>query len=148
MVAVSADNAPLHRAQATMKWITWTLLTLIATAQAAPDRLPRRGFFGVGLETIADGVRVTSVLPDSTAAAAGIVEGDIIAAVDGSPMLTSDAVISTMGHHKGGDPITVRISRNGERRDLPVRLKPYPTEQIRNATVTYSSVGHRSANRN
>jgi dienelactone hydrolase len=115
-------------------------IVVVATAQRAPDPLPRRGYFGVGLEQSAAGVRVTGVTPGSTAAAVGIAAGDFITAVDGRPADTTDAVISAIGQHRSGESVSIRIRRDGENRTIAATLKAYPSEQMQNATVSYASV--------
>jgi len=109
-------------------------------AQSADDPLPRRGYFGVGLEKAENGARVFSVAPDSTAAAVKIVVGDVIEAIDGRPATTPEAVVALIGRHKGGESIKIDMRRDGNRRTIDVTLKPYPLEQMANATLQYRSV--------
>ena len=70
-------------------------------AQSGDDLLPRRGYFGVGVEKADGGARVFPVAPDSTAAAADVRIGDVIEAIDGSPNSivaeTRDGVVSADG---------------------------------------------------
>jgi uncharacterized protein (TIGR03435 family) len=112
----------------------------IATAQPASDPLPRRGYFGVGLEQTPSGARVTSVAAGSTAAAAGVIAGDIILAIDDRATPTMAAVVGALGHHRGGDAVSVRVQRNEDIRTTNVTLKVYPSEQMPNAVVSYESV--------
>jgi len=118
------------------------LLSLFQTVQAQSenDPLPRRGYFGVGLEKADNGARVFSVAPDSTAAAAKIVVGDVIEAVDGRPSVTTEAVIALIGRHKAGESLKIDIRRDGNLRTIEAILKPYPLEQMANATLQYRSV--------
>jgi dienelactone hydrolase len=109
-------------------------------AQTAPDPLPRRGYFGVALEQVPAGVRVTGVAPESTAAAVGIAPGDIIAAIDARSADSTDAVISAIGRHRSGESVSVRIQRDGDSRTIAATLRAYPSEQMQNATVSYESV--------
>src|SRR5262245_39108915 len=82
-------------------------------AQSEDDPLPRRGYFGVGLEKATNGARVFSVAPDSTAAAVGIVIGDVIEVVDGRPAATPEAVVASIGHHRSGESVKIDLSRDG-----------------------------------
>lgn len=114
-------------------------------------------FLGVGAvaitESIADelnlpvreGLIVQSVTPGSGAAAAGIrpsaqprqvrsrevgVGGDIIVAVDGQPMRRSpDLLVYLERNRRPGDTVTVTISRDGQRQDIPVRVGERPLPQ-------------------
>ena len=81
----------------------------IVAAQPALDPLPRRGYFGVALEQSSSGARVTGVAPGSTAAAAGISAGDVIVAIAGRDTAKTDAVISSIGRHRTGDSVSIRI---------------------------------------
>jgi predicted metalloprotease with PDZ domain len=123
-----------------MKSLVLGIVAVIAAAQPSPDSLPRRGYFGVALEQSPGGVRVTSVTQDSTAAAAGVAKGDLITVIDGLAVDTTAAVIGAIGRHRGGESISIGVSRNGETRAISATLKPYPSEQMENATVSYSFV--------
>jgi dienelactone hydrolase len=116
------------------------LIAGVVVAQSVSDPLPRRGYFGVALEQSLSGVRVTGVAPGSTAAEAGISAGDVIVAIDGLDTPTSDAVVSSIARHRGGDSVSIRIQQAGDSRTMTVTLKAYPSEQIQNATVSYGSV--------
>jgi S1-C subfamily serine protease len=80
-----------------------------------------------------EGVLVLSVQPDSAAAQAGIrptkrdedgniVLGDLIVAIDNTPVKTNNDLFSALEQHKVGDQVTVRVSRDGKTVDLPVTL--------------------------
>jgi S1-C subfamily serine protease len=53
------------------------------------------------------GVAVGGVIADTPAAAAGLVEGDTITAVDGTAVTTSDALSSLIATYEVGDTVTV-----------------------------------------
>ena len=123
-----------------MRTFVLTIISVVAMAQPAPDPLPRRGYFGVAMEQSSGGVRVTGVTPGSTAAEAGVAAGDIITAIDGRSVDTPSAVIGVLGRHHGGDFVSIGIARKEEKRTIQATLKPYPSEQMQNALVSYSSV--------
>ena len=123
-----------------MKSLVLGMIAVIAAAQHAPDSLPRRGYFGVALEQSPSGPRVTAVTPGSTAAEVGITKGDLITVVDGRGVDTTAAVIGAIGRHRGGESVSIEIVRDGETRTIAATLKPYPSEQMENATVSYGSV--------
>jgi dienelactone hydrolase len=128
------------------KWmLAFLLSSVLASGQsvapvAEADPLPRRGYFGVGLEKAPEGARVFAVSPGSTAAEAGIVAGDVIYGIDGSPAITPESVVTAIGRHRGGEVVTISLVRKGGRETLVATLKPYPGEQMANATLQYSSV--------
>jgi dienelactone hydrolase len=109
-------------------------------AQPGSDPLPRRGYFGVGLEKAEGGARVFSVAPESTAGAVGILVGDVIEAVDGRPATSPEVVVATIGGHKSGESVKIDLRRDAIRRTISATLKPFPLEQMANATVHYGSV--------
>lgn len=115
------------------------LTTLSLFAQSETD-LPRRGYFGVGLEKGDEGVRVFAVTPGSTAAAAGIAVGDVIETIDGRPSGPPEAAAAAVGRHKAGETVTLRVRREGNSRTIEATLKPFPLEQMTNAAVQYGSV--------
>jgi len=111
-----------------------------ALAQSTSDPLPRRGYFGVSLEQTPSGVKVTSVAAGSTAAAAGMTAGDMVLGIDDRATPTTAAVVGSLGGHRGGDAVSIRIQRNADIRTVTVTLKPYPQEQMPNAAISYGSV--------
>ncbi len=93
----------------------------------AEDHLAR----GLGL----DGVLLLSVTPNTTADKAGlrgtqrneqgkIVLGDVITAIDGQPIHTTDDFYRLLGQHKIGDTVQLTILREGKKTDVQVALEP------------------------
>jgi dienelactone hydrolase len=121
--------------------MTLALALLLALAQLDADGgLPRRAHFGVGVEKSANGIRVFTVAPGSTAEAVGVAVGDIIEAIDGQVPSTPEAVVASVGKHRSGESIKLELSRDGKRRAIEGKLKAYPTEQMANAAVQYGAV--------
>jgi regulator of sigma E protease len=97
---------------------------------------------------VADPV-VAEVKPDSVAAAAGVLPGDLLVAIDGSKVTTFDDVRRYVsirpGHH-----IVVTVERSGQRQDLPmVPQSTVMTDKFGNkmeigiiGIVTNQEVGH------
>ena len=121
--------------------MTLALILLLALTQLDADGgLPRRAHFGVGVEKAAEGVRVFTIAPGSTAEGLGVAVGDIIQAVDGQAVNAPEAVVAAVGKHRSGESITLSLSRDGARLTIEGKLKSYPVEQMPNATVRYDSV--------
>jgi membrane-associated protease RseP (regulator of RpoE activity) len=59
------------------------------------------------------GAEVVAVLPDSPAAGAGLQEGDIITAVDGSAVTGPAELAELIRSHEPGDQVTIAYSRGG-----------------------------------
>ncbi|MBO6514215.1 MAG: trypsin-like peptidase domain-containing protein [Phycisphaerales bacterium] len=68
------------------------------------------------------GVMITSVEPDGPSQAAGILEGDIMMSVQGSPVTNAEALTSLISSQRAGEPIQVVVHRDGEFKELEVTL--------------------------
>lgn len=82
----------------------------------------------VGLPTTS-GLTVQSVIPNGPAATAGILAGDEIMAVDGTPVHTDIALTDILWSYKPGATVTVTIKRNGITMNVPVVLAQRPAGQ-------------------
>ena len=60
------------------------------------------------------GVLITEVLPDSPAEAAGLLEGDVIVAVDGQEVTSGSNLVDALSSHQPGDSVTLDVERDGE----------------------------------
>jgi S1-C subfamily serine protease len=88
--------------------------------------------------TLKEGVLVSSVWPGGAAEAAGIhptqqtfggiVLGDLITAIDGTPVPTTKAVESVVSKKKVGDVVRLTIERGGRTLEAAVTLRPQPIE--------------------
>ncbi len=92
----------------------------IAQQLATTGRVTRshRAYLGVSrLATVTDvtgtplGVLVAAVVPDGPADRAGLKAGDIILAVDSTPIPTAAALQELLAQHQPGDRVTVRVHR-------------------------------------
>lgn len=74
----------------------------------------------------ADGARVGTVEQGSPAAAAGIIEGDTISAVDDLRVTDLSSLAVTIRDHRPGDVVRVTVERDGSRIVLDVTLAERP----------------------
>jgi putative serine protease PepD len=100
---------------------------LIETGQAAHP------VFGLAARTIADdstqepaGIEVTGVVPDGPAEQAGLVVGDVITAIEGSPARSTEQLVLATLRHDAGDSIELTYQRDGEAHTTDVVLGPAP----------------------
>ncbi len=118
-----------------INWIVPEIISGRAVARpnlgiaTAPDHLVRR----LGLE----GALILTISPNTTAEKAGlrgtrrndagkIVLGDLIVAVDGEPVRTTDDLFRVIDRHKVGDLVPLTILREGKKIDVQVHLDPLP----------------------
>ncbi|MFZ5475793.1 MAG: S41 family peptidase [Myxococcota bacterium] len=80
-------------------------------------------YVGIGAATREDpkGLRVTSVVRDGPAARAGVLAGDLIVAVNGTPIagMAVDAATELV-RGREGDAVTLGIERDGQTRQVPL----------------------------
>ncbi|HEY4625057.1 MAG TPA: trypsin-like peptidase domain-containing protein, partial [Blastococcus sp.] len=93
---------------------------LISTGSAVHASL------GVNTRSVTDGTRdgalVLNVEPGSAAARAGIREQDIVIAVEGEPVGSSEELVVTVDAHDPGDTITIEVVRGGSSTEVEATL--------------------------
>jgi putative serine protease PepD len=83
----------------------------------------------VGVELRGDsagGAQVSIVQPGSPASSAGIQTGDLITAINGTAISTTDQFIATVDTFAPGDTITLTIKHNGQTQNIQVKLGTRP----------------------
>ena len=66
------------------------------------------------------GAYVSAVQPNSAAEEAGLQKGDIITAVDGTPVTDADELVAAVRNYHAGDTARLTVQRGGETLTLPV----------------------------
>ncbi|MFU8892595.1 MAG: S1C family serine protease [Luteolibacter sp.] len=91
---------------------------------AKPRTIPAAGgaVLGVVLKVTDDGLRVESVVEASGAERAGLKEGDILKAVDGTDVEIAENIVEAIGERTAGEIIEVRYLRDGEETTVDVPL--------------------------
>lgn len=107
----------------------------------AQDETPT-AWLGVGIVDSDEGVTVTQVSADSPADAAGLREGDVIEAVDGTAVELSDQLVEVIGGHAVGDEVTLTISWRGKSRDVKATLAERPTVETQEFSMPSIGMHH------
>jgi len=89
------------------------------------------------------GVVVTRVAPDSAAAHAGLAPGDVLQAIDGKPLHDSDELRNAEGLLPLGSQVTLKLTRNGEPRQVQATLTPEKLATADGATLDARLAGVR-----
>ena len=109
-----------------------------AIAWQAAERIvnggtPRRGFLGLAVQPTAltpgqgrsgdeRALLVVGVTPDSPAAAAGLIVGDILLELDGHTTGSPDDLLDLLAGDRVGKTVQMRTLRGGSPRDVPVTI--------------------------
>jgi len=108
--------------------------------------LPRRTLLGVTAEPTPDNqVRIAKLVPGSAAARSELAVGDILLALNGSPVDSVATFLATVKSFKPGDHITCRIQRGGKDTDIEVTLGEWPREEPGDIEVLYDVVDTQEA---
>jgi len=89
-----------------------------------------RPWIGILMREVQDGVRVMEVVPDSPASRSGLLAGDVIDHVDGINVVTSSEVQRSIYKRKIGDPATLSVVRNGEKKEISIVTETMPTPAL------------------
>jgi PDZ domain-containing protein len=82
---------------------------------------------GYSVDITGQGAEVESILQGMPAD--GVLQvGDVIVAVDGQPIETTNGLIDSIRRHQVGDQVTLTVWRSGEQLLLPVSTRASPTE--------------------
>jgi putative serine protease PepD len=102
----------------------------IDTAKRIVDEIVKTGtsstpIMGVQLDTAfaGPGAQIGEVTSGSAAERAGLQQGDLVTAVDGSPIADATQLIVTIRSQAPGDTVTLTVERNGSTTEVPVTLE-------------------------
>ncbi|HUF34054.1 MAG TPA: trypsin-like peptidase domain-containing protein [Acidimicrobiales bacterium] len=79
--------------------------------------------------TAAEGAFVTRVVPGTSAAEAGLRQGDVIVAIDGRTVASASGVVAAIVAKEPGDAVTIRYERGGEEGTTTATLGSVDVEQ-------------------
>ena len=103
---------------------------IISTGQA------HNAYVGVSLDpTVTGGAAIAKnsstaganpIVPGSPAAKAGLQAGDLITAVNGTPVASVNQFVATIANYAPGDTVTLTVNRNGQTKQIKVTLGAQP----------------------
>ena len=95
-----------------------------------PKNINNSGYLGIQMEDTEDGtgVKITIVTAKSPAEKAGLKVDDVVLAIDGAETLDLEALRTTIGLHKPGDTVTIRLRRGAKEEEIKATLAKRPAE--------------------
>lgn len=96
----------------------------------APQPQPAQAQLGVQVDPGQEGLTVMAVLPGSAAEAAGVVEGDVITAIDGDAVQSVAEARAALAAHAPDAVLELEVLREGERQVLRVELPTVATPRL------------------
>lgn len=101
LIAPMASHAVLN-----FVWSAAVAMLLLVTAHAA--------FLGVGGEPADEGIRITAIVPGSPAEEAGLLPGDLLRTIDGTPIRDKDELTHTIRGKKPGQVVKLELLRDAK----------------------------------
>jgi putative serine protease PepD len=88
----------------------------------------KHSYVGVELSSgsTSGGAEIQSVQPGSPAQAAGLQAGDVVSAINGKSVSSTQQFIETVDNYAPGQKITLTINRNGQTKTVPLTLGTRP----------------------
>src|SRR5262249_7674292 len=130
------DSSSTHRLPVEARWLVWTrsVFALIVVAVLVALGIANVTLYSRWHEVEdgglwsarAEGVSAAEVAPGSAGAAAGIRRGDVLVAVNGSPVSTPGDVVEYQHRSHEGTRLAYTLLRLGTQQGLEVSLAPTP----------------------
>ena len=96
--------------------------------QLIAGRKVQHAYVGVELSGASvGGAQISSVQQGSPATAAGLQQGDVITAINGKTVTTTDQFIATIDDYSPGQTVTLTVQRSGQTKHVQVKLGVRPT---------------------
>jgi photosystem II stability/assembly factor-like uncharacterized protein len=93
----------------------------------APEKVAQgNAYFGAFGEDVEPGVRLTVVIPEASAANAGLQVGDIINRMGKKEIKSYDELQEEIRNHSAGDKVTVKIKRDEDTKDIELTFMQNP----------------------
>jgi serine protease Do len=95
--------------------------------------LSRSGYLGILLAEATEegGVKISEVMPDTAAAKAGLKANDVVLLLGGKPVKDVPGFIESVGEHKPGEEVVLRIKRGDQEKEIKATLGKRPADATR-----------------
>src|SRR5215470_14487732 len=130
------DSSSTHRLPIEARWLVWTrsVLALLVVAVVATLGIANVTLYsryhevedGVLWSARAEGLTAAEIAPASAAAASGVQRGDVLVAIDGSPVSTPADVVQHLHRAHEGTRLRYTLLRFGTQQGLEVSLAAAP----------------------
>jgi hypothetical protein len=102
--------------------------SLVAVARDTEPYRKRAAYFGIGVDPSFDGegVRFAYVARDGPADRAGLEAGDVLLAIDGRAIGSSDRATSIIQQRRPGETVSAKVRRKDQILEVKVRLSNWP----------------------
>ncbi|HET9104306.1 MAG TPA: trypsin-like peptidase domain-containing protein [Solirubrobacteraceae bacterium] len=89
----------------------------------------RHAYVGVSLSsTSANGAQIAQITQNSPAVRAGLQPGDVVTAIDGSAITSTDQFIAKIDGYQPGQKVTLTVKRGGQTKQITVTLGTRPAQ--------------------
>jgi pimeloyl-ACP methyl ester carboxylesterase len=116
------------------------LAALLLAPRSEGGELRRRADRGFRIVEDSTGVSIRGLKPGSAAERAGLRDGDRVIGLDGHALDGERSLAAIRRGYRGGDRIALRVTRDGQTRDIALALPTLPEERIPGCVVRYGSV--------
>ncbi|HET8980220.1 MAG TPA: trypsin-like peptidase domain-containing protein [Solirubrobacteraceae bacterium] len=90
---------------------------------------PQHAYVGVELVgNSSGGAQVSTITPNSPASSAGLQAGDLITAINGKAVATTDGFIASIDNYTPGQTVTLTVKRGGQTKQIKVTLANRPAK--------------------
>lgn len=101
----------------------------VGIVSVLPRRLAYRGYLGVNLNELEDGVEVTNVQPKTAAARAKLEKGDVITHVNGAKVENQNDLISRISGKEPGEKVQFTLRRGDDEIEIEAELGMRPEDE-------------------
>ena len=100
----------------------------VATTIIAGHKV-EHAFVGISLPSGGDSpAKIVAIKPSTPASQAGLQTGDVVTAINGTPITTSDAFIATLDNYQPGQTVTLSVKRSGQSKQVKITLANRPAQ--------------------